>query len=94
MKDKRLLIGIVLGSSLAFGCATQAQQGPVVNIGERHGNLRDAQSHLVEAYRLIGDAQRANNDRLGGHAQRARELLTQADAELRQAADVANEDRR
>lgn len=78
---------------LAFGCSSQAGP-PVVNIDEHHGNLRAAQQHIVEAWRLIGEAQYDNHSRLGGHAGRAKELLAEADAELRAAADVANEHKR
>ena len=64
---------------------------PVVNIDRRrHGNLATAQAAIVQAYRRVDAAQRANRDQLGGHAQRAKELLMQADAELRRAADFAN----
>lgn len=67
------------------------QQQPVVNIDpHRHGNLAAAQGYIVDAYQRIQNAQSANHGQLGGHAQRAKELLTQADAELRLAADVAN----
>jgi len=83
-----LLFGAVL-----FAGAAQAQQ-PTVNIGERHGNLRAAQEHIVQAYQLVGDAQQANDARLGGHAGKARQLLIQADQELRLAADAANHDGR
>jgi hypothetical protein len=89
VKKKNSLIGIGLCAALV--ACVSAAQGPVVNIGDRHGNLRQAQVHIVEAYRLIGEAQRDNDSRLGGHAGRAKELLNDADAELRQAADVANE---
>jgi hypothetical protein len=65
-------------------------QAPVVNIGNRHGNLRNAQANIVDAYQRIDRAQAANDGRLGGHAQRAKELLIQADIELRLAANVAN----
>jgi hypothetical protein len=65
-------------------------QAPVVNIGNRHGNLRNAQENIVQAYQRIERAQAANDGQLGGHAQRAKELLIQADIELRQAANVAN----
>ena len=85
-----LLLAVLGGAILATGCAT-AQQAPAVDIGERHGNLREAQELIQQAYEVIGRAQYDNNSRLGGHAARAKELLQQADAELRQAADVANE---
>jgi hypothetical protein len=65
-------------------------QAPVVNIGNRHGNLRNAQGNIVQAYQRIERAQAANDGQLGGHAQRAKELLIQADIELRLAANVAN----
>ncbi|WP_411851355.1 hypothetical protein ACLB90_01830 [Stenotrophomonas sp. LGBM10] len=80
---------LALLGALALAGAAQAQQ-PTVNIGERHGNLRTAQEHIVQAYQLIGVAQQDNNDRLGGHAERARQLLIQADQELRAAATSAN----
>jgi hypothetical protein len=91
MKTKNLLLLAALGGAvIAAGCAT-AQQRPIVDIGERHGNLREAQQLIVQAYETIGRAQYDNDSRLGGHAARAKELLSQADAELRAAADVANE---
>jgi len=65
-------------------------QAPVVNIGTRHGNLRNAQSNIVQAYKKIEQAQTDNQGQLGGHAQRAKELLIQADEELRLAANVSN----
>ncbi len=65
-------------------------QAPVVNISNRHGNLRSAQQDIVNAYQKIQRAQADNDGQLGGHAQRAKDLLAQADAELRLAANVAN----
>ncbi|MDQ8035301.1 MAG: hypothetical protein REJ50_25125 [Bordetella sp.] len=85
---RRFIPLLLLGSLFAAGIA-QAQQ-PTVNISERHGNLRTAQEHIVQAYQLVGDAQQANDARLGGHAGKARQLLIQADQELRLAADAAN----
>jgi hypothetical protein len=84
----RFTAAVLFGALLVAGAA-QAQQ-PTVNIGERHGNLRAAQEHIVQAYQLVGDAQQANDARLGGHAGKARQLLIQADQELRLAADAAN----
>ncbi|MEX3777685.1 hypothetical protein [Pseudomonas sp. MYb118] len=89
MIKKWMLSGVVC-TTLIFGCATQADQ-PHVDIGDRHGNLRDAQEHIVQAWKLVSDAQRANDSRLGGHAARAKDLLSQANDELRLAADTANE---
>jgi hypothetical protein len=70
-------------------------QSPIVNIDRRrHGNLAAAQRFIVQAYQTLDRAQQANEDQLGGHAQKAKDLLTQADGEIRLAADVANNNRR
>jgi hypothetical protein len=90
MAKKSLLINTALYTALACAAVTFAQ-APVVNIDpHHHPNLAEAQKHIVEAYQKIDVAQHDNNERLGNHAQRAKELLTQADAELRAAANVAN----
>jgi len=80
---------LALVGALALAGIAQAEE-PVVNIGNEHGNLRTAQEHIVAAYQLVGQAQQDNDARLGGHAGRARQLLIQADQELRQAATSAN----
>ncbi len=91
MKHKSLLVVAAVSAILTYG-ATMFAQGPVVNIDHRrHGNLAAAQQYIVQAYQKLDAAQRANEDQLGGHAQRAKDLLTQADSEIRQAANVANE---
>ncbi|MCF7751490.1 hypothetical protein KQ945_12070 [Bacillus subtilis subsp. subtilis] len=84
----RLAPFALIGAFILAGIA-QAQ-APTVNIGERHGNLRNAQVHIVQAYQWVGMAQQDNDSHLGGHAERARQLLIQADQELRQAANAAN----
>lgn len=92
---KSLFLGVILGAATTFGCTTMAQQAaPYVDIGNHHGNLRHAQEHIVQAWQLVGDAQYDNDARLGGHAARAKALLSEANEELRLAADVANEHER
>jgi hypothetical protein len=89
MIKKDMLIGTALG--LVLGCSgALIAQAPVVNIGDRHGNLRAAQQYIVSAWQRIDEAQQDNNYNLGGHAGRAKDLLSQADEELRLAANVAN----
>lgn len=82
-------------ASAAVLCAMALAQGvpqPYVNIDRyRHGNLAAAQGNIVQAFNYISYAQRANDGQLGGHAARAKELLTEANEELRLAADVATE---
>ena len=96
MKKKDMLIGFVLGAAVSCGGVMVAQQqGPVVNIDpHRHGNLAAAQSFIVQAWQKINRAQSANEDQLGGHAQRAKDYLVQADQELRLAANVSNSEGR
>jgi hypothetical protein len=86
---KNMLVGTALGLILGFSGAIFAQ-APVVNIGNRHGNLRAAQQYIVQAWQKIDSAQVDNHYNLGGHAARAKDLLVQADEELRQAANAAN----
>lgn len=61
---------------------------------KRHPNLAAAQHLVDQAYKRVVDAQQANEFDLGGHAARAKELLDQANAELKQAAEVSNENHR
>ena len=79
---------------LVFAGVAVAAQRPGVNIGEKHGNLRAAQEMIVGAYDKIDQAQQANQNQLGGHAQRAKDYLVQADSELRAAANVSNQEGR
>jgi hypothetical protein len=90
MKNRIFSLAIVLGA--AIYCFSAAAQAPSVTINpQNHGNLAAAQESIVVAFLRIGDAQKANDDRLGGHAGRAKELLNQANEELRLAADVADQ---
>ena len=90
---KDMLIGTALG--LILGCSGAIfAQAPVVNIGDRHGNLRAAQQYIVSAWQRIDEAQQDNHYQLGGHAGRAKQLLVQADEELKQAAITANQEGR
>jgi hypothetical protein len=93
MNTKRILSSFALVAAIVTaGCAVA--QVPGVDIGSRHGNLRNAQELIGQAYKLIGTAQADNQDQLGGHAQRAKDLLMEADAELRLAANVSNREGR
>ena len=89
MKKKTFILGLAV---VTLGCLVIAQElkAPVINISTRHGNLREAQESIVRAFESISQAQADNQNQLGGHAQKAKELLAQADAELRLAANVSN----
>jgi hypothetical protein len=91
---RRLSVVTAIYATLTCMSVTFAQ-APVVNIdAHRHGNLAAAQNFIVQAYQKINAAQKDNQDQLGGHAQKAKDLLTQADAELRLAANVSNSEGR
>ena len=51
-----------------------------------HPNLATAQELIVEANRYITTAQKDNRYDMKGHAEKARQLLLEADQELRAAA--------
>lgn len=57
---------------------------------KRHPNLAAAQRLTDQAWQKIVAAQRANEFDMAGHAQKAKELLDQANRELKQAAEAAN----
>jgi hypothetical protein len=87
---KTRILAIAFGCLLAVGGVAVAQR-PARNVsGARHPNLAAAQRLCAQAFQRIQDAQRANEFDLGGHAQKAKELLDQANNELKQAAETAN----
>ncbi|MBM5588881.1 hypothetical protein [Burkholderia pseudomallei] len=92
MYQKNLGISIVAVTLLAsVGSAFAWEPPPAQNISaERHPNLANAQALLRQAYDAISAAQRANQEQLGGHADRAKALIDQASAELKAAAVTAN----
>lgn len=72
-------------------CAVILAQEPVVNIDQKvHPNLAQAQQHIVQANKEIAEAQKANKYDMQGHAEKARQLLMEADKELMAAADIAD----
>jgi len=76
--------------ALLAGCATGPRY-PSQNVDPgRHPNLAAAQSLSAQAYERLVAAQRANDWDLGGHAQAAKNLLIQANDEIKAAAVAAN----
>jgi len=86
---KTRLFTAVLGSTLLIGGLAIAQPKKNVSAG-RHPNIAAAQRLAAQAFEKIKAAQEANEFDMGGHAQKAKELLEQANNELRQAATAAN----
>ena len=58
---------------------------------KKHPNLAAAQRLAERAWQRTLDAQKANEWDLQGHAQKARELLDQANAQLKLAAEASND---
>jgi len=87
------MLGKLLLCSTAFVLALSAAAAePVDNISaHKHPNLAAAQRLVTQAYEKTSAAQAANEWDLGGHAQKAKELLDQANRELKAAAVTANE---
>ena len=91
---KTRIVTVVLGAMLLIGGAAIAQR-PARNVsGARHPNIAAAQRLSRQAWQRIVDAQQANEWDMEGHAQRAKDLLDQANNELKLAAQAANRNRR
>ena len=73
----------VLGILLFIG-------GVAVGQISRHPNLAAAQHFIDQAYAKIVAAQEANEFDMNGHAQKAKDLLDQANQQLKLAAQAAN----
>ena len=70
---------------------TVSAQRPRRNVSPaRHPNLAEAQRLVDQAVKKITDAQKANEFDLGGHAEKAKVLLDDANRELKLAAEAAN----
>jgi hypothetical protein len=84
------ILKILLGIALFCGGMLVAQK-PVQNVNpQHHPNLAAAQRLSEQAYQKIIAAQQANEWDMEGHAQKAKDLLEQANEQLRQAANWAN----
>lgn len=88
MKKTGVFAGI-LGTTLLISGLAIAQPKKNVSAG-RHPNIAAAQRLTQQAWDKIVAAQQANEWDMGGHAQKAKELLDQANNELKQAATAAN----
>ena len=85
------IAGSIMGLSLVTAGITIAQGPPERNVsGARHPNIAAAQRLCDQAYNKIVAAQQANEWDMNGHAQKAKDLLDQANRELKLAAEAAN----
>jgi hypothetical protein len=86
----KTLLGVLLGVALFVGGMAFAQK-PVQNVNpHHHPNLAAAQRLCDQAYQKIVTAQQDNEWDMEGHAQKAKDLLDQANRELKKAAEWAN----
>ena len=89
MKTKLLWSGALAALLVVAGVAVA--QRPVENIdARRHPNLAAAQRFCDQAFAKISAAQAANEWDMNGHAAKAKDLLEQANRELKEAAEAAN----
>jgi hypothetical protein len=88
MTKTRLLSGFI-GSVLVVGGIALAQPKQNVSKGA-HPNIAAAQRLSKQAWQKVVDAQQANEWDLAGHAQKAKNLLDEANNELKQAAEQSN----
>ena len=90
---KRALVALAACTALAVGGYAVAKE-PVKNVSaKKHPNIAAAQKLLTEAFDKVTAAQKANEYDMEGHAAKAKELMEQASAELKQAAEAANENK-
>ena len=83
---KRLILGTMLLGSLAMA------KKPVENVSaKKHPNIAAAQRLSEQAFQKLTAAQEANEFDMGGHAKKAKELLEQANQEMKLAAEAANQ---
>jgi hypothetical protein len=90
-----MVLGSVVGLALVAGGITVAQDHPERDISRnRHPNLAAAQRLTDQAFYKITAAQEANEWDIDGHAAKTKELIEQANRELKSAAEAANHNRR
>lgn len=87
------MIPTVAATAVLSVAATLIAQNPGVDVNRHlHPNLNAAQRLLQQAIQRTSDAQRANEYDAKGHAEKAKDLMGQADAELKLAAEALNHD--
>lgn len=94
MRISKSLAGAVLAVALIGGGVAAAQK-PVENVsGKRHPNLAAAQRLSQQAFEKVTAAQQANEWDMDGHAAKAKDLLDQANQQLKLAAEAANKNKK
>jgi hypothetical protein len=86
---KTKVVSVIIGAALLIGGIALAQPKQNVSKG-LHPNIAAAQRLSEQAYQRIIQAQEANEWDLGGHAQKAKNLLEEVNNELKLAAEQSN----
>jgi hypothetical protein len=87
VKMKKTIIAIAVAAMLLGSVSLFA-----ANVsGKRHPNLKAAQVLIEKAVKRVSAAQVANEFDMDGHAAKAKDLLDQAYAEIKLAAEAANQ---
>jgi hypothetical protein len=82
---------MMLATMLTLGMTGVAMAKPAMNVSaKKHPNIAAAQKAAMLAFNKVVAAQKANEYDLDGHAQKAKDLLEQVNAELKLAAEAAN----
>jgi hypothetical protein len=89
---KTSLLAAAMGIALVIGGALFAQPKQNVSAG-RHPNLAAAQRLSHQAFEKVTAAQEANEWDMQGHAKKAKDLLDEANKELKLAAESANKNK-
>ena len=74
---KKIILAAVLGAMLGAGVMAVA--------AGKHPNLNEAHKLVLKAIDKLDAAQKANEYDLGGHAAKAKDLLAQAEVEIKAA---------
>ncbi len=90
LQTRKIALGVALSLALVTSGFTIAQSVDA----RRNPNLAEAQRFINVAMGKLDAAQQANHDDMEGHAARAKDLLVQADHEIKLAAEVADHHRR
>lgn len=94
MTKGKFVLGSVLGVALLCGGVAIAQKPERDISAQKHPNLAAAQRLTDQAFNKISAAQEANEFDMNGHAAKAKELLDQANHELKMAAEAANKNKK
>lgn len=94
MTRKNLLFRPLLVVTFLCAGMLYAQEKPKVNTSRKlHPNLNQAQHACQNAFESLKRAQDANEFDMDGHAQKAKDLLEQANKEIKEAAEAANKNK-